>query len=174
MSVYGLVPTGPGHPQAQWRSNSYAWHTNYSADQGTNGMLRSPQKQYPVGWSAPDLGMAWHLLGQDIHRHSEDHIHIPETGTKWISKYCVYCNLDKTNAGEELSVCGWLGPLGAGPLTGTVNTIILCMKYESTLIIWAYVETKTPINKIQLGMQHLVWGRPGTLQGQDIHWHSQD
>ena len=49
---------------------------------GTNGMLRSPQKQYPVGWSAPDLGMAWHLQGQDIHRHSEDHIHIQETETK--------------------------------------------------------------------------------------------
>ena len=92
---------------------------------------------------------------------------------KWISKYCVYCNLDKTNASEELSVRGWLGPLGARPFTGTINTIIICMKYENTLIIWAYVETKTPINKIQLGVQHLVWGRPGTLQGRDIHWHRQ-
>ena len=150
-SVDGLASTGPGHPQAQWKSNSYAWHTNYSVHQGTYGMLRSSQNNIQLG----DQHQIWGWPGTYWAKTSTDTVKIKFTykkyELKWISKYCVYCNLDETNAGEELSVCEWLGRLGARPSTGTINTIIICVKYENTMIIWAYVETKTLIKQNPAG-----------------------
>ena len=158
--------SGPGHPLAQWILIPYVWNRHYNVFQWICGYWNFDE-QYSVRWSDLSLCMAWHLWGQEIHRHSEDQIHMRDTQIivlirvqmecwdllknniqlgdqhqiwgwpdtywaktstdtvkiiftykkqelKWISKYCVYCKLDKTNAGEVLSVCGWLGPLGPG------------------------------------------------------------
>ena len=120
-------------------------HELHSVHQGTYGMLRSSQNNIQLG----DQHQIWGRPGTYWAKTSTDTVKIKFTykkqELKWISKYCVYCNLDKTNAGEELSVCGWLGPLGTKPSTGTLKTIIICVKYENTMIIWVYVETKTLI-----------------------------
>ena len=49
-------------------------------------ILKTWQIFIQIGWSALCLQMAWHPRGQDINRHSEDHIHKHKTGTTISSK----------------------------------------------------------------------------------------
>ena len=76
----GPAPVRPGHTQAQWRSNKYAWNMIYNASLSICGFWNL-DKQYSVRWSDLSLWEAWHLRGQDIHRHSENQIHMHGTRT---------------------------------------------------------------------------------------------
>ena len=168
MSVEGLAPYGSGHSLALWKLIPCVWNWHYNVFQSKcwcwnldkqysvrwsvqsmwmawhlrgqdihkhsehrshmhdtwikvfikviwNAEIFS--KQYPFGWSAPDLWMAWHLRGQEIHRHSGDQIHMQETGTKMnIKIMCVLWSW-QNNTGEY-ALCLWMAWPSWGQATG--------------------------------------------------------
>ena len=101
--------TGPGHPLAQWILIPYVWNIHYNVFQWICGYWNL-DKQYSVRWSDLSLCMAWHIQGKDIHRHSEDQIHMHDRQIIVLIRVQMECwDLLKNNIqlGDQHQIWGW-------------------------------------------------------------------
>ena len=101
-------------------------------------------KQYPVGWSALCLWMAWQPRDQNIHRYNEYQIHMHTTRTTmFIRVHGDTETLKKIQFSNQLCVFGWLGTYGANKSTGTVRITFICKKQQLQCLLRVHVGTDT-------------------------------
>ena len=116
--------------------------------------------------------MAWHLRGQDIHRHSEDQIHMHDTQIIVLIRVQMECwDLLKNNIqlGDQHQIWGWPDTYWAKTSTDTVKIIFTYQKeelneYQNT--VFTVILTKQMQVKSSVSVDGLALLGPGHSQAQ--------